>query len=39
MFNNYWEKLKKEIVHTVTKGKRHSAGCTCEGKKESYKDV
>ena len=27
-----------KIVHTVTKGKRHSAGCTCEGKK-SYKDV
>ena len=19
-------------MHTVTKGKRHSAGCTCEGK-------
>ena len=30
--------LKTKIAHTVTKGKRHSAGCTCEGKK-SYKDV
>ena len=27
-----------KIVHTVTKVKSHSAGCTCEGKK-SYKDV
>ena len=24
--------LKTKIVHTVTKGKRHSAGCTCENK-------
>ena len=30
--------LKRKIVHTVTKAKRHSAGCTCEGKK-SHKDV
>ena len=33
--------LKAKIVHTVTKGKRHSAGCTYEGgkKKKSYKDA
>ena len=30
MFNNYGEKLKMKIVYTVTKGKRHSAGCTSE---------
>ena len=30
--------LKRKIVPTVSKGKRHSAGCTCE-KKKSYKDV
>ena len=30
--------LKMKIVHTVMKGKRHSAGCTCE-KKKSYKVV
>ena len=31
--------LKTKIAHTVTKGKRHSAGRICEKEKKSYKDV
>ena len=32
------ESLKTKTVHTVTKGKRHSAGCTCEKKKKKKKN-
>ena len=29
---NAVKSLKTKIVHTVTKGKKYSAGCTCEEK-------